>query len=124
MYFSEEDLLNDPIPPGRYPATVEATRHTKSRRGNPMILVRLHVAELDRALHDYFVTGGPSPQAVSVSRRRLVALCYACGCEPRPGEFFDLAMLHHQHVLIDVVTEPGENGPWNRIVRYLQADGD
>lgn len=122
MYFTEADLATDPIPAGRYIATVEATRHTRSRRGNPMVVVRIRIPELDRALHDYFVTGGASDAAVNLSRRRLATLCAACGFQPEPGAYFDLKSLHQQPVSVDIVVDAGETGPWNRVTRYSAAE--
>jgi hypothetical protein len=116
--FAQEDLSARPVPAGRYAARILAVRETRSRRGNPMVTVTLALQDCKRELVDYFVTGGVSPSALAVSRRRLATLCRACGIEPKPDEDLDLRLLRDRFVEAEVIVEAGETGPWNRVARY------
>jgi hypothetical protein len=123
MRFTHDDLFTEPAPPGRYLATVQAARQATSRKGNLMVFVRLELTSLARTVNDYFVTDGQLHVA-ALGRKRLVALCRACGFEPQPNEDFELNQLRRRPVDVDIIVEPGEPMPRNRVVRYCLPAND
>lgn len=124
MRFNQDELFDEIAPAGTYLARITAAREATSRHGNPMVTVWLRLVDkrgAGRSVADYFVTAGVRPSALAVARRRLLALCRACGLDPQPDVELDLEQLLDRGVQVDVDVTPGERGPRNVALRYRPA---
>jgi hypothetical protein len=110
--------------PGYHEAEVAAVRQSRSQGGNDVVQVTFRLVggppSCDR-LSDYFVIAGSSLQAVSVSRRRLVSLCRACGLFPGHDSEVRLNELVGLPLGVHIVHEPYDGQPRARITGYRQA---
>ena len=127
MRFNQEELFEELAPAGTYVARIVGAREKKSRQGHPMVAVWLRLQGrrgAGRGVADYFVTDGVPPAALTISRRRLLALVRSCGLEPPLDSDLDVKLLADRVVEVDVAIAPGEGGPRNVVQRYRQAPAD
>src|SRR5208337_2562427 len=95
---------------GDYRAAVRSVHHRSSAAGNSTIQVIYDLLGVEPGwdrVSEYFVRSG-NPQAVAISQNRLLALCRACGMEPREGEEIYLRDLVGQHLELRVGHETYE----------------
>jgi hypothetical protein len=122
--FENRDFL-DPLPEeGFHPAVVYAVRCRTSENHNPLVQVTYQLPEApsDRdRLVDHFIVTGNNPRAVSVGRRRLLALCRACGLEPQEGENLSLQELVGARLQVRVVHDTYQGMRRARVRAYRSA---
>ena len=119
--FDCSDLVDLPPTPGGYRATITAARLRRSARGHRMVAVSLTLDGArpgrDRVV-EYFVLEGASPRGLQVARWRLVALCRACGLQPRDGEVIEPRVLVGARVAVTLELEERAGRTWARVAAY------
>jgi hypothetical protein len=119
--FSLSDLVALPPTPGCYAATISAAGLRRSARGHRMVAVTFTLAGArpgrDRVV-EYFVLEGASPRGLQIARWRLVALCRACGLQPRDGEEIRPGALLGARVTVTLELEERAGRTWARVAAY------
>ena len=106
---------------GYHPCTIHSARPRTSERGNGTVQVVYHLTGVDPTcdrVTEYFVVTGASPEALRIGRRRLLALCQACGLDPREGNELDLANLVGCELQIRIGHDTYEGKPRVRVLGY------
>lgn len=108
---------------GFHLGVVRSARPRTSQRGNATIQVVYQLRDVDPTcdrVTEWFVVAGASPQAVHVGRRRLLALCRACGIDPQEGDELDLADLVGREVQLRLGHETWQGRPRVRVLGHRQ----
>jgi hypothetical protein len=121
--FQFEDLSQELPAPGTYRGSISSARFRRSASDNRMlqVVVQLEgVREADQMVSDYFVLEGArvSLFAISIARRRLVALYRACGFQPKEGEEIAGGCLLHCRLEVEVEHEEWRGQRRLRVVGY------
>jgi hypothetical protein len=104
---------------GHHLAVVHSVRPRTSERGNATVQVVYQLRDVDPTcdrVTEYFVVAGGSPQAIHVGRRRLLALCQACGVELHEGDELRLADLVGREVQLRIGHDTYEGKPRVRVL--------
>jgi hypothetical protein len=119
--FDTSDLVDTPPAPGTYGGTITTARVCRSARGHRMVVVGLTLDGLRPGrgrIVDYFVLEGVTPRGLQVARWRLVALCRACGLQPRDGEEIRPGALLGARVTVTLALEERAGRTWARVAAY------
>jgi hypothetical protein len=94
--FETSDFIEALPEEGLHTGAVHSARPRTSERGNPTLQVVYQLDDVEPTcdrVTEYFVVAGANPQAVRIARRRLLAMCGACGLVLHENDELDLARL-------------------------------
>jgi hypothetical protein len=106
---------------GFHTAVILSARPRVSERGNATIQVVYQLDDVDPTcdrVTEYFIVAGASPQALRIGRRRLLALCRACGLDPREGDELELPSLVGRALQIRIGHDTYDGKPCVRVLGY------
>ena len=106
---------------GYHTCLIHSARPRVSERGNSTLQVVYQLDDADAAcdrITEYFVVAGASPQALRIGRRRLLALCRACGLDPREGDELELPSLVGRELQIRIGHDSYDGKPCARVLGY------
>ena len=119
--FQNGDFI-DPIPDeGFHEAIIHSVRCRTSENRNPLVQVTYQLPDVapDRdRLVDHFIIAGNNVRAIAVGRRRLLALCRACGVEPKEGEDLSLQELLGARLEVRIGHDTYQGSARARVLAY------
>jgi hypothetical protein len=106
---------------GFHACVIHSARPRVSERGNATLQIVYELDDADPAcdrVTEYFVVAGASPQALRIGRRRLLALCRACGLDLHEGDELDLPSLVGRELQIRIGHDSYDGKPCVRVLGY------
>ena len=119
--FETSDFIEDLPEEGFHIAAVLYARPRTSERGNPTLQVVYQLDDVEPTcdrVTEFFVVAGANPQAVRIARRRLLAMCRACGLDLRESDTLDLTQLVGRPLQLRIGHETYEGKTRIRVLGY------